>query len=88
MLLRFRSIVGPALLGVALAGLALAPSAQAQTIVGQIAGLITDTSGAVLPGVTVTVTNDGTGLVRSTVSDERGAWVVTNLPVGRYTVTS
>ena len=38
MLLRFRSIVGRTLLSVALVGLALAPSAQAQTIVGQIAG--------------------------------------------------
>lgn len=86
MQLRFQSIAGRALLCVVLAGLALAPAALAQTIVGQISGLVTDASGAVLPGVTVTVTNDGTGLVRSAVTDERGGWTVTNLPVGRYSV--
>jgi hypothetical protein len=64
----------------------LALPAHAQTIVGQIAGIVTDASSGVLPGATITVTNDGTGLVRSAVSDDRGAWVVTNLPVGRYTV--
>jgi len=88
MQLKFRFIVGRTLLSVCLIGLALAPSVLAQTIVGQIAGLVTDASGGVLPGVTITVTNDGTGLVRSVVSDERGAWVVTNLPVGRYGVTA
>ena len=88
MQLKFRLIIGRTLLSVCLAGLALAPSALAQTIVGQIAGLVSDSSGGVLPGVAITVTNDGTGLVRSAVTDERGAWVVTNLPVGRYAVTA
>ena len=71
---------------VGLLAVAPAPAALAQTIVGQIAGVVTDASGAVLPGVTVTVTNDGTGLVRSAVTDDRGAWTITNLPVGRYSV--
>ena len=71
---------------VGLLAVAPAPAALAQTIVGQIAGVVTDASGAVLPGGTVTVTNDGTGLVRSAVTDDRGAWTITNLPVGRYSV--
>jgi hypothetical protein len=73
------------LLGAVLTVAAVGP-ALAQTIVGQIAGTVTDSSGAVLPGVTMTVTNDGTGLVRTAVTDDRGAWVITNLPVGRYSV--
>jgi hypothetical protein len=67
---------------------ALAPDASAQTIVGQISGTVADSSGGVLPGVTVTVTNEGTGLTRTAVTDARGAWVVTNLPVGRYSVSA
>src|SRR4249920_956266 len=47
-------------------------------------GRVTDQSGAVLPGVTVTVTQTGTGLARSTVTDDTGSWVITNLPPGPY----
>ncbi len=85
---RLAIVVGRSILTLAVVALATAPALRAQTIVGQIAGLATDTSGAVLPGVTVTVTNDDTGLVRTAVTDERGAWIVTNLPVGRYSVTA
>jgi hypothetical protein len=51
---------------------------------GQINGTVTDESGAVLPGVTVTVTQTDTGLVRSTVSDGTGSYVLPNLPTGPY----
>jgi carboxypeptidase family protein len=50
----------------------------------QISGNVTDRSGAVLPGVEVTVTQTGTGLVRSVVSNETGSYVMPNLPVGPY----
>lgn len=63
------------------------PSAlQAQTVTGQISGRVTDTSGGVLPGVTITVTNVNTGLVVARVTDEAGQYVATNLPVGPYSV--
>jgi len=58
----------------------------AQTNTGQISGTIKDASGGVLPGVTVTVTNVGTGIARTAVTDEKGAYVITNLPVGSYAV--
>jgi hypothetical protein len=55
---------------------------------GQIAGLVRDSSGGVLPGVTVTVTSpaliEGT---RSTVTDDVGQYRITNLAVGTYSVT-
>src|SRR6266550_3617304 len=50
----------------------------------QLSGTIRDDSGGVLPGVTVTVTQTNTGLVRTTATDETGGYLLTNLPVGPY----
>jgi carboxypeptidase family protein len=68
--------------------LLIAASAAAQSNTGQISGTVKDSSGGVLPGVTVTVTNVGTTIARTTVTDERGSFVVTGLPVGTYSVTA
>jgi Carboxypeptidase regulatory-like domain/TonB dependent receptor-like, beta-barrel len=62
------------------------PAVRAQTPNGTIVGTVKDASGAVLLGATVTVKNDATGLVRQTVTDERGDYSVPSLPWGRYTV--
>jgi hypothetical protein len=51
---------------------------------GQVSGTAKDQSGAVLPGVEITVTQTDTGIVRSTVSNETGSYVLPNLPVGPY----
>ena len=67
--------------------LASAP-ALAQTNTGQISGTVTDVSGAVLPGVTVTVTNVKTGLTWTAVTNESGLFHVPNLPVGTYAVAA
>jgi hypothetical protein len=61
-------------------------AALAQTPTGQISGRVTDTSGAVLPGVDVTFTQTDTGLVRSVVTNESGQYVVPSLPIGPYRV--
>ena len=61
-------------------------NASAQTVVGRISGTVKDTSGAVIPGATVTVTNAATNLVRTANTDEGGFYTVTNLPVGTYSV--
>src|SRR4030095_296550 len=45
---------------------------------------VTDESGAVLPGATVTATQTATGFVRSDVTDANGAYVLSNLPLGPY----
>jgi Carboxypeptidase regulatory-like domain len=50
----------------------------------QLNGTVRDSSGAVLPGVTVTVTQTDTGLLRTTVTDESGAYLLTNLPTGPH----
>ena len=59
-------------------------SAWAQLSTAQLSGRITDQSGAVLPGVTVTATQTDTGLMRSVTTDENGAYVLPNLPTGPY----
>jgi len=61
--------------------------ATAQTNTGQISGTVRDTSGGVLPGGTVTVTNINTNQSRSEVTGPNGGYVFTNLPVGSYSVT-
>src|SRR5215468_2919639 len=49
-------------------------------------GLITDQSGAVLPGVAIRVRNQQTGVERMTLSDETGNYQVAALPVGVYQI--
>ncbi len=51
-----------------------------------IVGRVTDTSGAVLPAVTVTAENIATKNVRTTISGDTGDYVFTLLPIGTYTV--
>jgi hypothetical protein len=50
----------------------------------EISGTIRDQSGAVLPGVEVAATETETGVSRTTVSNETGSYVLSNLPVGPY----
>src|SRR5436309_9959478 len=48
----------------------------------QLSGTVKDPSGAVLPGVEVSVTQTATGAKRTTVTDETGNYVLPNLPIG------
>src|SRR5436189_6174527 len=47
-------------------------------------GRVTDESGAVLPGVTVTATQTDTGFTRTVATEANGTWVMTNLPTGPF----
>src|SRR5688572_28537174 len=58
----------------------------AQTNTGRITGTVTDSSGAVIPGVEITVRNPGTGLNRTAMTNESGTYQVPLLPVGSYEV--
>jgi hypothetical protein len=51
---------------------------------GQINGTVTDSTGAVLPGVEVNATQTATGATRAAVTNETGAYVMPNLPIGPY----
>src|SRR5688572_18248325 len=61
-------------------------SAVAQVLEATLYGVVQDTSGAILPGVTVTVTHQGTTFTRDTVSDARGEFALPALPPGAYTI--
>ncbi len=50
----------------------------------QISGTVRDQSGAVLPGVEVTATHADTGIVRTTITNETGSYILSNLAVGPY----
>lgn len=61
-------------------------TSQAFAQTGTINGTVKDPSGAVLPGVTITITNAGTNAQRTFITDERGDYNVPLLPVGTYRV--
>src|SRR5918993_186374 len=71
---------------VCLALLAAAVPAAAQLTRGIISGVVSDSGGGVLPGVTVTITNQETGTVRTTVSNDAGVYRAPALEPGVYTV--
>ncbi len=55
---------------------------------GQLGGVIADPSGAVMSNARVTVTNQDTGYSMTTVTDQGGRWVVSNLPTGRIRINA
>src|SRR5438876_9879433 len=66
-------------------GISLGVLATAQAVsTSQINGTVQDASGAVLPGAEIAATQTDTGAVRKTISNETGAYVLPNLPVGPY----
>ena len=67
--------------------LGLAP-AYAQTGAASITGLVTDTTGAAAPGVTVTAINKATNVEYVGTSNSAGNYTITALPVGTYVVKS
>jgi len=58
--------------------------AIAQTTSARLQGTVTDTSGAVVPGATVSVTNMGTSRIDAVQTDETGTFVFATLPAGQY----
>ena len=64
----------------------LASAASAQQGTSELRGLVLDTQDAVLPGVTLTIRNQDTGMFRETVSNTDGTYFVTGLPPGPYEI--
>jgi hypothetical protein len=76
-----RRLVAAACLSLLLAGLLSAQSPQAT-----ISGIITDPTGAIMPGVQVTASGVATGRRTAATSNGEGFFVLTQLPIGEYTV--
>jgi hypothetical protein len=60
---------------------------QAQINTASLSGLAVDPSGAALPHVSITVTDDATGYTRTVQTDDAGAYSMQDLPIGQYTVS-
>lgn len=84
---RFESLRVPGLVLMLCAVIGLLPApAQAQT--AELRGIVADHSGAVLPGVTVTILNEATGVDRTIVTDNQGSFRAPALQPGTYTIKS
>ncbi len=68
--------------------LCLAATAFGQRTTGDIEGTITDTNGAVVPGVKVTVTGITVGFSRSVQSDSQGVFRIQQIPAGSYKLST
>src|SRR6266446_483179 len=60
----------------------------AQGSTATILGVVRDTSGALVPGVSITVRQTDSGLTRTIVSSENGGYNLPLLPVGPYEITT
>ena len=80
-----RASYRPCLLSAALAVL-FSVSGWSQTQLATVSGAITDPSGAVVPGVSVTIVSQGTGLKRSALTDTAGEYRFAGLPTGNYSL--
>lgn len=65
-----------------------AAAAFGQRTTGDIEGKVTDTNGAVVPGVSITVTGVSVGFSRNVQSDSQGAFRVQQIPIGTYKITT
>src|ERR1035437_667033 len=61
--------------------------APAQAVPGALLGTVQDLTGAVVPGVNVTLTNEGTNVTNKATSGSQGFYTFPNLNPGQYTVT-
>ncbi len=62
------------------------PSLFSQVKTADVVGIVTDNSGAAVPGAKVTAENVETNVIRSTVTDSAGSYVLTFLSVGTYDI--
>ena len=67
--------------------LLLSACAYAAEVTARIKGTVTDPSGAIIPNVTVTATNQDTGVVTTTTTSSTGDYIFQKLPIGTYSVS-
>jgi hypothetical protein len=83
--MRFRSGFGIGVLALTLSVI-LSASASAQVDTGSITGTVKDSSGAIVPGATVTITHEGQGLTLTSVTREDGTYIFTPIRTGAYRI--
>ncbi len=67
--------------------LLLSMSILGQQPTGSLSGVVTDRNGAVIPGVSVTLTSEDVGRTRATTTDVNGFYIFTSISAGRYSLT-
>ena len=72
----------------ALLSLVLAVQSFAQSANATVSGTVSDATAALIPGVTVTATNDNTGVVTTVISNESGAYNFASLLPGTYQLSA
>src|SRR5215469_14560324 len=73
---------------VLLAGIFSISAAGQSLVSGDVTGIITDPSNAVVPDATVTLKNNGTGQTQTATTNAAGAYRFSLLPPGKYTVSA
>src|SRR5687767_3715722 len=86
--MRFRFVDGLSLFVFIFILLFVASPVGAQTVTGTIQGQVADSTGSVLPGVSIQIRNQDTGAARQLTTNDQGFYTATFLPVGRYSVTA
>ena len=86
--MRAHAIVARRLGLVLLAGLVSTLQASAQTGLATVTGLVSDSSAASLPGVTVTATNQATNIGYHGTTNDAGNYVITSVPIGDYVISA
>src|SRR5437667_11566635 len=66
----------------------LTGGAAAQVTTGSVSGTVKDSAGAVLPGVSIKLTNTDTGATRTVIADELGRYNAPQLPLGAYEISA
>src|SRR5947209_15670749 len=67
--------------------IAVASRAAAQGTTSRVLGTVTDQTGAVVPGATVTLANDATGVSFNTITTGAGTYAFEAIQVGLYSLT-
>src|SRR5438552_1375484 len=71
-----------------IACLSVVPTLWSQTTTGRIVGTVSDPTGALIPGASITVTNVDTQATSVSITNEQGFYQAPLLPIGMYTVTA
>ena len=78
----------PVLMSALLALVFTIPATAQSLVSGDVTGIISDPSGAVVPNATVTLKNTGTGQTQTATTNSAGVYRFSLLPPGQYTVTA
>ena len=73
---------------VGLTGFVVPAVAEAQTGLASVTGIVSDQSGAAIPGLSVTATNQATTIVYVGVTNQAGNYIITGVPIGDYVIAA